>query len=212
MDTVGRLSIAARKTAGIETCPTDTVGRLPIAATDRSQRRMPNFRRYYIPNAIVFITGVTRDRVPYLEPEDNIELFWETMRHVQEVHPFHLLAYVILPDHFHWLMRVDDESGDFSVVLHSVKRNFTLNFKKAHGIAAPVSLWQKRFWDHVIRGEEDLNNHFDYIHWNPVKHGYVRRPEDWSHSMYLYWLECGYYQPGWGHEGEPSDILDMDLE
>jgi len=62
---------------------------------------MPNFRRYYIPHAIVFIMGVTRDRIPYLKPEDDIELFWETMRLVQDIHPFHLLAYVILPDHFH---------------------------------------------------------------------------------------------------------------
>ena len=59
---------------------------------------MPNFRRYYIPNAIVFITAVTRDRVPYLEAEEDIELFWETLRRVRDIHPFRLLAYVILPD------------------------------------------------------------------------------------------------------------------
>ena len=173
---------------------------------------MPNFRRYYIPNAIVFITGVTRDRVPYLEPEDNIELFWETMRRVQEVHPFHLLAYVILPDHFHWLMRVDDESGNFSIALHSIKRNYTLNFKKARGITTSFNLWQERFWDHVIRDERDLNDHFDYIHWNPVKHAYIQRPEDWLHSTYLHWLEQGYYELGWGYGGEPPNIVDMNFE
>jgi len=173
---------------------------------------MPNFRRYYIRDAIVFITCVTRDRIPYLEPHDNLELFWETMRRVQTMHPFRLLAYVILPDHFHWLMRVGDPSGNFSTVLHSVKRNFTLNFKKAHGITSPLSLWQDRFWDHVIRDEQDLNNHFDYIHWNPVKHGYVERPEDWAQSTYLFWVERGYYEPGWDWQGEFEDIAGANLE
>ena len=172
---------------------------------------MPNFRRYYIPNAIVFITGVTHKRIPYLEPEDNVELFWNTLRRVQEIHPFRLLAYVVLPDHFHWLLRLT-LCGNFSQVLHSVKRNYTLNFKKAHSITTSVSVWQKRFWDHVIRDERDLNNHFDYIHWNPVKHGHVQRPEDWAQSTYLHWLERGYYELGWGHSEEPPSIVGMHLE
>jgi putative transposase len=107
---------------------------------------------------------VTRHRRPYLGSEKNLDLFWDTLRRVQGIHPFRLLAYVILPDHFHWLMRVQDESRNFSKVLHSIKRNCTLNFKEAHGITASFSLWQDRLWDHVIRDEGDLNNHFDYIH------------------------------------------------
>ncbi len=109
-------------------------------------------------------------------------------------------------------MRVSDESGNFSTVLHSIKRNYTLNFKKAHGITEPIALWQERFWDHIIRDEHDLNNHFDYIHWNPVKHGYVQRPEDWSHSTYKYWLKRGYYELGWGYGEEPASIRGMNLE
>ena len=173
---------------------------------------MPNFRRYYVPNAIVFITEVTHKRTPYLESAEDVELFWNTMRSVQEVHPFHLLAYVILPDHFHWLMQVEDEDGNFSKVLHSIKRNYTLNFKKANNIRTSFSVWQKRFWDHVIRDERDLNNHFDYIHWNPVKHGYLQRPEDWAQSTYLFWLEHEYYELGWGHNGEPANIVGMECE
>lgn len=173
---------------------------------------MPNFRRHYVPNAVIFITAVTHDRVPYLGSADNIRLFWETLQLVRAIHPFRLLAYVILPDHFHWLMRVDDEGGDFSTILHSIKRNYTLNVKKAHGITTPLKLWQERFWDHIIQDERDLNNHFDYIHWNPVKHGYVQRPEDWPQSTYRFWLERGYYELGWGHMGEPPNIVEMNLE
>lgn len=173
---------------------------------------MPNFRRYYIPEAIVFITQVTKDRIHYLEPKRNLALFWDTMEKVQAIYPFRLIAYVLLPDHFHWLMRVADESGNFSKVMQSIKRNFTLNFKTAYNISASASLWQSRFWDHIIRDEEDFGNHFDYIHWNPVKHGYVTRPEDWSHSSYHHWLERDYYAIGWGRNDEPSNISDMNYE
>ena len=151
---------------------------------------MPNFRRYYIPNAIVFITAVTHRRQPYLAHEDDLALFWQTLRRVQTLHPFHLLAYVTLPEHFHWLLWVQDKNGDFSKVLQSVKRNYALNYKRAHEITAPLKLWQARFWDHVIRDERDLERHVDYIHYNPVKHGYVQRPEDWAQSTYGHWLVC----------------------
>ena len=173
---------------------------------------MPNFRRYYIPNAIVFITCVTQDRAPFLRAEADIKLFSETLRNVQQIHPFRLLAYVILPDHFHWLMRVEKESGNFSDILQSIKRNFTLNYKDAHPIPTPMKLWQSRFWDHIIRDEKDLERHFDYIHWNPVKHGYIHYPEDWLHSTYAHWLKLGYYGLEWGRGEEPSGIAEMDFE
>ena len=134
---------------------------------------MTDIRRYYIPNSIVFITAVTNNRLPIFHEEGRSKLFLETTRKVQEIHPFNLLAYVILPDHFHWLMKTHDPGGDFSKNLHSVKRNFTLNVKAARQVEKPLQLWQSRFWDHVIRNERDSSLHFDYIHWNPIKHGYV---------------------------------------
>ena len=173
---------------------------------------MPDFRRYYIPNAIVFITSVTQDRIPYLESEAGIDLFWETIRRVQQIYTFRLLAYVILPDHFHWLIRIEDPGGNFSKVMHSVKRNFTVNYKKFHGIKTHLSIWQARFWDHVIRDEDDLAIHFDYIHWNPVKHEYVTQPGDWQHSSYLSWLEKGYYSQGLGLRSELESIKNMHIE
>jgi len=173
---------------------------------------VPNFRRYYIPEAIIFITCVTRDRFPYLRGTENLILFWETLRRVQREHPFRLLAYVILPDHVHWLMRVDDPSSNFSTVMHSIKRNYTLNFKRAHHIDGSLSLWQARFWDHIIRNECDLSNHFDYIHWNPVKHGYVQRAVDWEQSTFRHWQERGFYDAAWGDGGQPVSVTGMELE
>ena len=173
---------------------------------------MPDNRRYYIPNAIVFITCVARERIPYFHDESNVQLLLETMRRVQAIHPFRLLAYVILPDHFHWLMRVDSNCDTFSTVLHSVKRNYTLNHKHTHQIRSTLNLWQDRFLDHVIRDEQDFKNHFDYIHWNPVKHGYVAHPEDWRHSTYQHWLDRGYYEVGWGYADEPINTCKLNLE
>ena len=175
---------------------------------------MPNFRRYYVPNAIVFITAVTNDRIPYLGAEDDLALFWQTLRRVQEIHPFSLLAHVTLPEHFHWLLWVRGQNGNFSTILHSLKRNYTINYKRAHGIGITSSLhlWQDRFWDHVIRDGRDLERHFDYIHYNPIKHRYVRRPEDWAQSTYVHWLEREYYELGWGHAGEPESVVGMEYE
>ena len=109
-------------------------------------------------------------------------------------------------------MRVNDEAGDFSKVLHSVKLNFTLNFKRSHDINGSFKLWQSRFWDHVVRDECDVNRHMDYIHWNPVKHGHVGPPSEWPHSSFGHWQERDYYEPGWGSEGEPEDIKALDFE
>ena len=105
-----------------------------------------------------------------------------------------------------------NQSGNFSPILHSIKRNYTINYKRAHGITSPLHLWQDRFWDHVIRDGHDLERHFDYIHYNPVKHGYVERPEDWAQSTYTHWLDRGYYEPSWGHVGEPDSIIGMKYE
>jgi putative transposase len=173
---------------------------------------MPDYRRYYIPNALVFITVVTRDRNPLLGPNEDVDLLWDTIRNVQKIHSFHFLAYAILPDHAHWLMRVDNVKGDYSKVMHSIKRNYTVNYKKRHSISSDFTVWQKRFWDHVIRDDYDLSKHLDYIHWNPVKHGYVKHPEDWPHSSIFDWFERGYYPDHWGWTEQPHNIVDMSFE
>jgi putative transposase len=171
---------------------------------------MAPFLRYYIPNALVFITSVTRDRLPLFAAEHNVDLLFSTLRSVQAIHPFHLLAYAILPDHMHLLMRTEPDT-DFSQVMKSIKWNFTRNYKAAKAIEEPLPLWQERFWDHVIRDETDLSHHMDYIHYNPVKHGCVDAPEKWKSSTFSYWLERGYYTSGWGR-AEPSEIASFSWE
>ena len=145
---------------------------------------MSNIRRYYIPDSIVFITTITRNREPLLLLPEYYHIFWHTYEKVQKLYPFDLIAYVILPDHFHWLVRPRMEVSNFTSLMHSFKRNYTLNLKRARGIRRSIQFWQEGFWDHVIRNQKDLINHIEYIRWNPIKHGHVRRPEEWPYSSY----------------------------
>jgi putative transposase len=146
---------------------------------------MSQIRRYYIPETLVFITVVTKDRRPMILMDEYLAVFWLTVKRVREMHPFEIFAHVILPDHFHWLIQPTMKDGNFSTIMHSFKRNYTINLKKALGINKPARFWQTGFWDHKIRSEKDFVNHINYIHWNPVHHGFVNKPEDWSHSSYL---------------------------
>jgi putative transposase len=171
---------------------------------------MRHVQRYYVPNATVFITAVTRGRRPVFEEEPQRQLLFDTMRAVQSLHAFRLVAYVVLPDHLHWLM-VTPAEVTFSEVMHSIKRNFSLNLKSRCDAAGTVHVWQERFWDHVIRDEEDLSRHLDYVHYNPVKHGLVARPEEWVCTSYQHWLERGCYEVGWGWS-EPESVREMEIE
>lgn len=156
-----------------------------------------NFRRYYIPNSIIFITNVVYNREPIFANAVYLNLFRETLHNTKALHPFIMLAYVFLPDHMHLLLKPTGAS-DFSKIMQSAKSYFTYVYKQKLGMNGRMNFWQKRFYDHIIRDEEDLAHHIDYIHYNPVKHGYVTRPEDWQHSSFLTWQQKSAYPARWG--------------
>jgi putative transposase len=152
-----------------------------------------NFRRYYVSGAAVFITQVVHERQPiFLDPRA-VKLLRSTLRAAMDLHAFSLLAYVFLPDHFHLIVQPAGNS-DFSQFMHSLKPNFTKAYKRLNGITGPLKVWQRRFWDHVIRDERDLESHLHYIHFNPVKHQFVDNPREWLDSSYREWEERGLYQ------------------
>jgi putative transposase len=172
---------------------------------------MSNFRRYYVPNAIVFITQVVASREPIFRNPAQVEMLRETLYGAKALHPFAMLGYVFLPDHIHLLIR-PAVSSSFSEIMHSLKRNFTLNHKRTLGIQGPMRVWQKSFWDHIIRNEDDLQRHLDYIHYNPVRHGLVDRPELWPYSSFLAWKARGAYEEGWGWTTLPNGLQDIEWE
>ncbi|MBN1139453.1 MAG: transposase [Anaerolineae bacterium] len=167
-------------------------------------------RRLYVPNAYYFITCVTRERRPLFADETNTNLLRATLHRVQEYHPFTMHAFSFMPDHFHLLIFVP-ETTNISKLMHSVQRNFTRNYKTQRQISEETTLWQRGFWDHVIRSEQDWANHLHYIHYNPVKHGYVSRPEDYVQTSFNEYVKRGWYELGWGHTA-PESIVDLDFE
>jgi putative transposase len=165
-----------------------------------------NFRRYYIPGAAVFITQVVKNREPVFRDDRNIKLLREILCNVQEIHPFRMLGYVFLLEHFHVIIQPIGKSN-FSDIMHSLKMNFTREYKQLLGLPSSQSMkfWQKRFWDHVIRDDQDLENHLHYIHFNPLKHGLVKDPRGWTDSSYMEWETRGLYPPAFKWD-EPKDM------
>lgn len=165
-----------------------------------------NFRRYYIPGSAVFITQVVQGREPIFREPQHMNLLRETLRKVKGLHPFVMLGYVFLFDHFHLLIQPTGTSN-FSKIMHSLKTNFTKEYKKMIGLSSSQSMkfWQKRFWDHVIRDDSDFENHLHYIHFNPAKHGYVTDPRKWEYSSYIEWENRGLYPHVFDWD-EPNDM------
>lgn len=156
-----------------------------------------NIRRYYVPNAVVFITQVVDRRIPVFQTPAFVTQLRITLRQVKVLHPFDMIGYVFLPEHFHLMVRPTGQSN-FSAIMQSTKRNFTLDYKKRIGVSGRMKFWQKGFWDHVIRDELDFVRHLDYIHYNPVRHGLVDKPEAWPDSSFAYWQQQGGYPARWG--------------
>ena len=164
-----------------------------------------NIRRYYQSGQIVFITQIVENRTPAFTHPEYVSLLRQVWHKTKERHPFTMLAYVILPDHFHLLIRPNGENN-FSQIMHSIKMSYTLSLKRLLKEDTPLQFWQKRFWDHVIRNENDLENHIHYIHFNPIKHGYVPDPGDWKNSSFHEWQQRGAYsrQVNWSEPEHTS--------
>ncbi len=166
---------------------------------------MRTYIRAYQPGGCYFFTVVTGRRATHFSATSNVERLRHAFRHVMDRHPFVIDAVVILPDHLHTIWRLPEGDADFStrwrLIKHFVSRGW-------HG---DTPFWQPRFWEHLIRDKNDWQRHLDYIHYNPVKHGLVERPEDWEHGSYRKAKANGWYADGWGHS-EPASCGNMDVE
>ncbi|VFN07563.1 MAG: putative transposase, partial [Candidatus Kentron sp. G] len=134
--------------------------------------------------AIYFFTVVTYRRKPWLDRDERIEILREALRKTMVHRPFRIDAMVVLPDHLHCLWQLPEGDHDFSGRWREIKKAVSrhIDTRTNHRNERPV--WQRRFWEHLIRDEDDLCNHRDYIHYNPVKHGLAKRPGDWPWSSF----------------------------
>ena len=179
---------------------------------------MPNYRRANIPGGTFFFTVKTERNAPIFRNEFAVKILGEVIRETKLLWQFEINAIVLLPDHLHAIWTLPDGDAAFSKRWGWLKKEFTKRYLKHNGLEQPTSksrvknrrrgVWQRYFWEHVIQDEKDFQAHFDYIHWNPVKHGYVKCPIDWQHSSFHRWVAKGVYEKNWGcSEQEPDSII-----
>ena len=111
---------------------------------------------------------------------------------------FIIIAFIAMPDHLH--MIIDPKENNLSSIMQKIKLSFSKKYRFEKG-KTTGNVWQSRFWDHLIRNQEDLNRHIDYIHYNPVKHGFTKSPFDWPESSIHEYYKNGHYDREWGSIG-----------
>lgn len=159
------------------------------------------YQRHYQQGASYFFTINLADRSSDLLIKQ-IETLRYAFKTVKQKHPFHIDAIVILPDHLHMLCTMPHNDANFSIRIKLIKYYFSYHIDRNETISNSRlkknerGIWQRRFWEHCIRDEADYIAHINYIHMNPLKHGYVERVKDWPYSSF--------------HRFVADDLLDID--
>lgn len=182
---------------------------------------MPNYRRLFIPNSSLFLTITTNYRRPILI--ENIDILRLAFKNTKKVYNFEMFACVILPDHMH-LIIIPENIDEYPKIIHTIKYAFSKNIENGGIVIPPYNItkskitkgekgiWQRRYWEHTMRDEEDLYKHLDYIHYNPVKHGYSTNVKDWEFSSFKKFVEKGNYDINWGCLQDIKHVEAMDLD
>ena len=181
---------------------------------------MPNYHRIHAPGGTYFFTEVTNERLSIFSTESTIITLLNTIEKSQNEYPFEQLAYCILPDHIHCIWKLPAGDDDYSRRWQLIKARFSREFLLRSDLEGKISesrkrkrergIWQRRFWKHTIRDDNDLAMHINYIHFNPIKHGMVEKLSDWHWSSYNDFLNTGYYDSSSG-EIEPKGIGNLGL-
>ena len=169
---------------------------------------MPNYRRAIVPGSTYFFTLVTYQRHPWLCNEIARTTLREAINKIRQKYPFSIDAIVLLPEHLHCIWTRPPEDSNYATRWRLIKDFVTKNCGNELGIDAKITrsrkkrkesnLWQRRFWEHLIRDEKDFARHCDYIHYNPVKHGLCKTPRDWEFSSIHRFVAQGLYPEDWG--------------
>ena len=176
---------------------------------------MSNYKRFYNKNyKYVFFTIVTYNRKPILL--DNIELLRSAFKYALNKYPFEIYAICILKDHLHMILKLEN-NNDYSEIIRLMKYYFSIKVK-SNSILPESKLrkrekciWQRRFWEHTIRNETDLNIHLDYIHYNSYKH-YKIVPDNWEFSSFKKFVNLNFYQKDWCNFDDKNKIIELDFE
>jgi len=173
---------------------------------------MPHYRRNRVEGGSYFFTVNLLDRRSDLLVAE-IGALRSAVRAARERHPFHIDAWVVLPDHMHCLWTLPPGDHDFPVRWQMTKALFSRAVPQAEDRRASLvrkreaGIWQRRYWEHTIRGEQDYAAHMDYVHFNTVKHGLAASPADWPFSSFSRCVALGMYPMDWAFDGvELADV------
>jgi putative transposase len=186
---------------------------------------MPEYRRSIAPGSTFFFTVVMDRRRPILIQPDTLEYLRTAFREEMAHHPFEIDAIAILPDHLHCIWTLPTDDTRYSMRWSAIKGRLTSLFLAGGATETQRSssrhkrgergVWQRRFWEHVIRSDDDYERHMDYIHYNPVRHGHASCPHAWAHSSFAKWVSRGVYPADWmcscqGKTPPPLDFADIE--
>jgi REP-associated tyrosine transposase len=171
---------------------------------------MPDYRRNRIPGASYFFTVNLFERSSDLLVV-HIDALREAVRTVKERCAFHIDAWVVLPDHMHCMWTLPEGDFNFPGRWRDIKTAFSKSLPAVERRSEVMiqrgerGIWQRRYWEHTIRNDHDYAVHFDYIHFNPVKHRLVEHPADWPFSSFHHCVRAGLYPIQWAGSGtEPA--------
>jgi len=175
---------------------------------------MSNYRRAIVPGGTYFFTQVTYQRKPWLCSEIGRQSLRQGLQRLQKVYPFSLDAIVLLPDHFHCIWTLPEGDSNYSgrwrylkgFVTRRCSHKLELNIQitTSRQKRKESNLWQRRYWEHLIKDEQDFANCCNYIHYNPVKHGLCKSPKDWEFSSFKKFVKQGIYSMDWGTDKIPN--------
>lgn len=141
---------------------------------------------------------------------------------MRQKYPFTIDALVLLPNHIHCIWTLPSGDSDYATRWRLIKTFVTKHCAKELEIDSETStsrqkrqegnLWQRRFWEHLIRDDLDFANHCDYIHYNPVKHGLCKAAKEWSYSSFHRFVTDGIYSEDWGVNITPDIPHDIGYE
>ena len=185
---------------------------------------MPEYRRVYLPGTTLFLTLVTHKRAPLFAADENVALLRRAVSAVKSEMPFEVDGAVILPDHLHFIWTLTPADAAYPKRVGRLKALFTKFLREGDGVSRRISesrarrgesdVWQRRFWEHTIRDEEDFQRHLDYMHYNPVRHGLASCPHKWRASSFHSWVRRGAYPADWccrchGRRGAAPDFAEI---
>jgi putative transposase len=160
------------------------------------------YRRNYVKGGTYFFTVNLLDRNKSLLVE-HIDLLRESIRVVKFQRPFYIDAWVVLPDHLHAVLTLPDDDVDYSSRWREIKKRFSKSLPKTEFLTQTRKrknergIWQRRFWEHTIRDDNDYWHHVNYVHFNPLKHGLVTQVADWPYSSFHRAVKQGIYTNNW---------------